>query len=216
MGVRRATPLSARRARLVALFVVLGAVLSAGCTAADSSPKLRGVETQPQLDVAAVSLPDVSAANAPFAMKAADGGLIVVYFGYTACPDICPTTLSDVAAALEKVGAKDAARVQVAMVTVDPERDTAPVLTAYVEHFFADNGHALRTDDADELRRATDAFGVRAEIAPHQPGEPYEVAHTAITYVIDDRGRVVVQWPFGSTPADMASDLEVLLNKEQS
>ena len=75
-----------------------------------------------------------------------------MYFGYTNCPDVCPTTMADLGAALDRLDDEDAARVDVAMVTVDPERDTA-VLADYVQSFVAD-AHAMATDDPAALRAA--------------------------------------------------------------
>jgi cytochrome oxidase Cu insertion factor (SCO1/SenC/PrrC family) len=74
----------------------------------------------------------------------------------------------------------------------------------------------VRTEDLVALGAATDAFGVRVEVEDHDPGDTgYEVAHTAVTYVVDDAGRVVVEWPFGTESAVMASDMEILLEEAQ-
>ncbi len=83
------------------------------------------------------------------------GHLLIVYFGYTNCPDVCPTALGDLSAALALLKPPEKAKVQVAMATVDPERDTAEVLSRYVGHFF-DGAHALRTDD-ERLQQAVQA-----------------------------------------------------------
>jgi protein SCO1/2 len=99
------------------------------------------------------------------------------------------------------------------MVTVDPERDTAAVLDGYLDHFF-DDGVALRTDDPDELSAAADAFGVQFEVEDHVAGDAYDVAHTAMTYVVDDTGAVVVEWPFGFETESMTSDLTTLLRRD--
>ena len=172
---------------------------------------LSGIVITPQPDVSRVSLPDVSRAGKPFTMRAASGDLLLVYFGYTSCPDICPTTLSDISVALYKLGTR-ADRVSVAMATVDPGRDTAKVLTAYLADFF-NTSHALRTDDSTELTQAATAFGVKFQIAPHARAVNYSVSHTAITFVVDDHGRVIDEWPFGIKPAAMLNDLQILLRR---
>ena len=162
-------------------------------------------EPAPQVD--AVALPDLSRGGEPFALRAQPGGLLVVYFGYTNCPDVCPTTMSDVRTALRQLG-DDADRVDVAMVTIDPDRDT-PVLADYVSSF-VEGGHTLATDDAAELRAVADPFGVSYLVAANAAGE-IEVAHTPQLYVVDDAGRLALTWQFGVTADDLAGDLEQLL-----
>ncbi|HSJ28112.1 MAG TPA: SCO family protein [Acidimicrobiia bacterium] len=188
-------------------------VLVALVLVACSEPTLLGAVRSPPLQVAAVTIPDGT--DTPVPMRAADGELLLVYFGYVSCPDICPTTMADIRLALEGLPRDLAERVSVAMVTVDPERDTIDVLTGYLGHFF-DRGLALRIEDTEELRRATQAFGAQFEIAEHEPGESYDVAHTAITYVIDDTGTVVVEWPFGFHHDAMTSDLKTILERKKT
>lgn len=139
--------------------------------------------------------------------------LYLVYFGYTSCPDVCPTTMSDLRVALEDLPDGLADRVTVAMATVDPERDTDEVLTGYLDHFFTDS-LALRTDDPAALAAAAGVFGVQWEVEDHEPGAAYSVGHTAVTYVVDDTGTVVVEWPFGLDHDAMTSDLTTLLREE--
>lgn len=201
---------SVARALIVPLLVV------AACGDAEEGapePTLGGAVRQPALEVGAASLPDVAHGGAPMAMRAPDGELLLVYFGYTSCPDVCPTTMSDVRVALEALPEDLAARVSPAMVTVDPERDSAEVLTGYLRHFF-DDPHALRTDDPDALAAVAEAFTVQWEVEAHDAGEPYAVAHTATTFVVDDGGTVVVEWPFGFEPEAMTADLTTLLEQE--
>ena len=84
-----------------------------------------------------------------------------MYFGFTNCPDVCPTTMTDLRTALDGMG-DDADRVDVAMVTVDPARDT-DVLTGYVQSY-VDDAHAVATDDDADLRRVAESFGVAYEV----------------------------------------------------
>jgi protein SCO1 len=197
------------------LIAALVASCSAGQAQPQSQPTLAGVVRSQPLDVAAVSLPDAANGGTPLPMQAPDGELLLVYFGYTHCPDICPTTMSDISVALGDLPPALAERVAVAMVTVDPERDTDERLTDYMGYFFS-RAHALRTTDPAELDEAARAFGVRWEVEDHEPGERYEVAHTAITYVVDDSGTVVVEWPFGFDTELMAADLELLLERSDT
>lgn len=171
-----------------------------------------GVVRTPALEVADVELVDVSSPEPrPLPMKAPEGELYLVYFGYTSCPDICPTTMSDISVAVNDLPPDLADRVTVGMVTVDPERDTPEVLSAYLGSFF-DSPLAIHAPDAAALEEAADAFDVRYEVAEHEPGDmSYEVSHSAVTYVVDETGTVVVEWPFGFDSEQMTEDLTTLL-----
>lgn len=211
MHMRRHVPRMGERHHLVGSLVALLALAAGAC--GGDPPSLAGVVRTPPQRVAAVNLPVAGEAARTLPMHAPPGELYVVYFGYTSCPDICPTTLSDIGVAVADLPGSLAARVTVVMATVDPERDTDEVMAGYLSHFVED-GIALRTADAGALRDATERFGVRFEVEDHRPGEPYDVAHTAVTYVVDDLGRVVVEWPFGLDARAMTADLMTLLEKE--
>ncbi|MCZ7535773.1 MAG: SCO family protein [Acidimicrobiia bacterium] len=213
----------APRRTLRALLAVAAASLVGACggggdssdtlpdAAGSASTFLRGVIRTPPLYVGDVELPDESPAGGgePFAMRAGDDGLLLVYFGYTTCPDICPTTLADIGAALRGMEAgRD--RVEVAMVTFDPERDTGDVINSYLDHF-VEGGHALRPADAEQQEKAQETFRVIAR--PVEENGRLDFEHTALTYVVDDAGVVLVEWPFGTAPEDMRSDIEQLLDR---
>ena len=175
-----------------------------------SEPALAGVVRDPALEVGSVQL--TSSDGSTVSMKADPGELLVATFGYTFCPDICPTTLNDLSIVVNDLPDDLSDRVSVAFVTVDPERDTPEVLSSYVEAFFTDRGLGLHGADEAQLAQATEAFGVQFQIDDHEPGSiNYSVAHTAVTYVIDERGSVIVEWPFGTEIDDMTSDLTTLL-----
>lgn len=150
-----------------------------------------------------------AAATEYFDFSAVPGGLNLIYFGYTFCPDVCPTTMSDVRRVLAALPEDEAERVEVAMVTIDPARDTAQVLTDYVGNF-VDDGVALRTDDDTQLRAATDAFGANYEVRTNDEGD-IEVSHTGDLYAVDDSGTVVMQWPFGTSHGSITRDIRSLL-----
>jgi protein SCO1/2 len=132
---------------------------------------------------------------------------LVVYFGYTSCPDVCPTTLAEVKKAFKQIG-DTAEQVDVAMITVDPERDDGDLLTRYVQSFI-DDAHALRTDDTAELEAVAKAFGASYTVTTNDAGE-IEVSHSGNLYVVDQNGDVVLQWPFGLKADAIATDLEIL------
>ena len=202
MPLRRRTP-----AALVALVVALS-LLAAACSSDDGAAELHGLQQDPAPHVGAVTLPDAMADGASSPMRAGTGELLLVFFGFTHCPDICPTTMATVAAALDQQP-ELADAVEVAMVSVDPARDTAEVMVPYVTSFVA-RARALRTDDPDALRAAADAFGASYLVGTDADGEP-DVGHSAYLYGVDDQGDVVVTWSFGVTVDELSSDLSTLL-----
>ena len=202
-------PRGFRTGGATAVFVAL--VLAVSACRSDDPYVPAGIMRTPAPDVSIVSLPDVTAGGADFAFRAADGGIFVMYFGYTSCPDICPTTMADLRSALRELG-DDAERIEVGMATVDPLRDTDSVIAAYVHAFFPE-GRAFRTEDDRALRAAADAFGAAFEVTFNDEGLE-EVIHTAFLYAVDDAGRLRLTWPFGIESEDMARDLRALLQEE--
>lgn len=200
-------PLRAGRAALVAIAV---AAAVSGCAGGDRGNDLNGFARTPPLRADGLTLPDVTSGGAPTAFRARAHGLLLVYFGYTSCPDVCPTTLADVRLAIGRLAPAQRGRVGVAMVTVDPGRDTPTVLRRYLGHY-SPHWHGLRTSDPAALRRAERAFRARHRLGPKGRHGGYEVSHTAETYAVDGRGVVRVEWPFGTSAAAMAQDLATLL-----
>ena len=188
------------------------ALVSLIATACSSEPEeLAGFVRSPLPSVLEASLPDVSAGGVDFEMRAPDGEILVVYFGYTACPDVCPTTLADVRSVLRTLG-DDADRVTLAMATIDPDRDPDEIITGYVQSFVS-TAHALRAGDDEPLRAAADIFGADYGVTITDEGD-YEVIHTAHLYAIDDAGLLQVTWAFGTEPEIIAADIQILLSAE--
>lgn len=150
--------------------------------------------------------------SVPFYFTAQPGELLIAYFGYTHCPDVCPTTLVAIKNAKKKIGTL-ANRVDLAMATVDPERDTTDVLPRYLASL-SDKFHALIPATFDELRQAEEVFQTTSSVT--KSGDAVEVVHSGTAYVIDDRGNVLVEWPFGLDANSMAHDLTQLLNKKET
>jgi protein SCO1/2 len=194
-------------------FLVLIAVLAATSACGDdddaASGTLAGYVREPTPVVSQLSLPDVTNGGEPLTFQAPEGQLLLVYFGYTSCPDVCPTTLSDVRTALAELDEEDAATIDLAMATVDPERDVDEVIGGYVQSFVPD-AHGLRTTDDAELRAAADAFGVEYRVDTNDEGE-VEVVHSGSLYVVDDQGQLVLTWPFGTPVDDLINDLRLLM-----
>ena len=137
------------------------------------------------------------------------GKVVVVTFGFTHCPDVCPTMLADLAAAVKELG-EDGARVQVLFVTVDPRRDKPELLREYVAAF---NPTFLGlTGDEAALEKVRKDFNVYASVREGRTPEAYTVDHSAQMFVFDGGGRVRLVVPPGMAPKALASDLRVLLN----
>ncbi len=193
--------------------LVVAAVFLVSSCGSEPPRELAGYRRDPAPAVGDITLPDLTDSGADFALQADPGQLLVIYFGYTNCPDFCPTTLSDLRLATRRMDAADAAKIDVAMVTVDPERDN-PVLAEYITSFF-DDGHALGTDNADLLARAAGPFGVSYDVAGAEDGT-VEVAHTTALYVVDDAGELALTWQFGVEIDDLADDLTQLLEESDA
>lgn len=137
------------------------------------------------------------------------GKVVVLFFGYTQCPDVCPTALAEAAQAVRSLGER-ADRVQVLFVTVDPERDTAELLAAYVPAFHPDF-LGLR-GDADQTQAATQAFRVFHRRQAGKTPESYTVDHSAGTLVLDRLGRPRLYFGHGRGWQALAHDLRLLVD----
>lgn len=136
------------------------------------------------------------------------GKVVAVFFGYTHCPDVCPTTLSDFAGALKLMGAQ-AGQVQVIFVTVDPERDTPELLRQFVPAF--NPGFLGMYGDAETLSRLAKEYKVVYQKTAVKAADDYLIDHTAGTYVYDPKGNLRLLIPYGSGSEAIAHDLKALL-----
>jgi len=138
------------------------------------------------------------------------GKVVALFFGYTHCPDVCPTTLSEFAMALKQMG-NEAQKVQVLFVTVDPERDTPELLAQYVPAF---NPTFLGLyTDPKSLGKLAAEFKVVFQKNVGSDPKNYLIDHSAGTYVFDPQGRLRLLIPYGSKPTNIAADLHMLLNE---
>ncbi len=136
------------------------------------------------------------------------GKLVVLYFGYTFCPDICPATLANIGQALRNMGSK-AEDVQVIMISVDPERDTPEKLEEYVAHFYPTFIGVTGTQE--QLEEVASLYGIFYQKTQGSDATNYLIDHTATTLVIDREGYLKLVFPFGVTIDQIQSDLTYML-----
>jgi protein SCO1/2 len=170
-----------------------------------------GAQVEPPLPVTDFSLPAMDGTE--FRLSDYQGQIVLLYFGYTSCPDVCPATLYQVKRAIETLGER-ATGVQVVMVTVDPQRDTPERLTAYLNNInpaFI----GLRTTDLVQLDEVMAQFGAYYEIDADTSGSAagYTISHTASVFVIGRDMSLRLIFPFGTSGEDMAQDLTHLLRE---
>ncbi len=225
-----------RRSTLVPALAAV-ALLVAGCGsggatgAASPSPvAYHGPQPDPVPTRPGWVLTDTSGHSFDFRTRT-QGRPTLVYFGYTHCPDECPTAMADIAAALRTVSPALRAKVQVVFVTTDPKRDTGPVLRHWLDQFSVSFVGLYGTQA--QVDAAQTATGIQPAYpegpAPTLPGHPdehvhkpgtaphkhfgplgYAVAHSAVIFAYDAADRLPVVYPSGVTPADIAADLPAL------
>ena len=173
------------------------------CIALPAAAVLRGGTFDPPRDAPEFVLRGSNGA----ALRMSDhrGKVVALGFGYTSCPDVCPTTLADLAKARRKLGAP--ADFQVIYVTVDPERDNAAVLRKYLGAF--DASFLGATGNEDELAAVRKAYGITTSRVAS--ALTYYVHHSSYVYLVDRDGKLRVMMPFGTSPDDMAHDVKMLL-----
>ena len=179
------------------------AALVAGC---DGGPKFHSTDITGAPYGTALDLAD--AQGRMHHLRDWRGKALVLFFGFTRCPDVCPTTLAEVAAAVKTLGA-DAERVQVLFVTLDPERDNGQVLNDYV-HAFDPRFVALRGDLAATQRVAKD---YKIYFEKRKQGDTYTIDHSAQLYVMDTQGRLRLLVRHNRIGEDLAPDLRALLRE---
>ena len=137
------------------------------------------------------------------------GKAVVVFFGYTQCPDVCPTTLSELAEVKRQLGA-DGERLQAVFVTVDPARDSAEMLKAYMGNFDP-TFIALRPETPEQLAALAKDFKIYYKKVEGKTASSYTVDHSAGSYIYDPQGRLRLFARYGSGPQALLSDLQALL-----
>ena len=191
------------------LFVVLVILLLAGIAIFQYTmpPVLHGSVIDPPKPMPGFTL---ESAQGPVSLTDFRGKLVVLYFGYTSCPDVCPTTLATLREALNKLGDK-ASEVQVVFVSVDWKRDTPEKIASYLSAFRTD--YIGVTGSQEQIDAVTKDFGIFYQLNPEDANGYYTVDHTATVQVLDRQGQLVMTWPYGLTADELLDDLKVLVRK---
>ena len=185
------------------------ALALAGCDRFSPSPKaptffstdITGAEFARQLE-----LPDAD--GNPRTLADWKGKVTVVFFGYTQCPDVCPTTMAELATIRKSLGA-EGAKVESVFVTIDPERDTPEILKAYVANFGP--GFTALRGTPEQTAAAAKEFKVFYAKVPGRSGGSYTMDHSAASFVFDASGRVRLYVPYGGDNKNFAADLQQLV-----
>jgi protein SCO1/2 len=190
--------------------IFLTSLILASLPGCSGKPRnLNGSPYEPPKPAPALDLQTL--AGDTFDLSTLQGDIVLVYFGYTYCPDVCPTTLAEVKLIFEQLG-DQAERVHLIMVTVDPERDTPQVLNAYLDRF---NPRFLGLwGQGEKLERVLSSYGVFAQKEPSDDPDHYLVSHSARLFIIDQEGMLRSNYSFGTPREDILSDIEYLLEEE--
>jgi len=185
------------------LLLILISLVTAGC----GSYEFNGteyVDAQPATDF------ELTATDGErFRLSDHQGQIVLMFFGYTSCPDVCPTTLAEARRILDDLG-EDADQVRFLFITVDPERDTSDVLATYTTAFHPDI--VGLTGDPQDLEEVRQAYGVFAEKEVlDESATGYIVNHTARIFLVDAKGQLRLSYRFGTSPDDILQDVRHLL-----
>jgi len=206
MAVTTTDPL--RRALLLAAAVAAAAAFTAcdGVLPGAGKPAFKAIDITGAEYARELSLTDPD--GQPRSLADYKGKVVVVFFGFTQCPDVCPSTMAELAEVKRSLGA-DGARVQGIFVTIDPARDTAELLKAYVANFGPDIIGLRGTPE--QTKAAAKEFKVFFNKVPGKTDTSYTMDHTAGSYVLDAKGRVRLFTRYGTGAQALADDLKILL-----
>jgi len=147
-----------------------------------------------------------------FRLSEQHGKVTLLFFGYTSCPDVCPTTMAELKQVLDRLSPNNLKQVQVVFVTVDPKRDTPERAQEYVDHF--NSSFIGLSGSEDELAQVWNAYGIYRLEVPGVSAAGYSVDHTARITMIDKNGNMRVSYGFDTPVEDLVHDLQLLLKKD--
>jgi protein SCO1/2 len=200
-----------RKAGLLLLLSLLGLGLLAACDGRQpyKSPVFHSVDITGAHYADGVSLPDAEGQLRHFSEF--KGKVVMLFFGYTQCPDVCPTTLAEIAALRQALG-EQGQKIQPIFVTLDPERDTPPLLKAYLANFGADvvglRGNMAQTQEVAK------SFNVYYSTVKGKTPDSYTLDHTAGTYIFDKAGRIRLFARYGIPAEQLQQDVAALMKSE--
>jgi protein SCO1/2 len=187
--------------KLVAMVSLLAVLTGCGASYAFSGSEIDPARPAPEIAL-------IDQAGRPFSLDDQAGKAVVLYFGYTTCPDACPTTLSDYLAVKEMLGDR-AEDVSFVLVTIDPERDSPERLAEYLAFF--DPTFVGLSGTADEIAAIARNYGASyARVEYPESATGYLMDHTTLTYVIDPQGRLRLTYSQAADPAAISEDLRHL------
>jgi protein SCO1/2 len=195
--------------RQAVLFSILVVLFIGGLFAYQSllPPVMNGSAIEPPVAVGDFTL---QSGNGPVTLSQFKGKYVILYFGYTSCPDVCPTTLATLRESISRLGGKSA-EFQVIFVSVDPGRDSPEYASTYAGRF--DNAFLGLTGTQAEIDTVARQFGIFYQLNPPDDSGFYTVDHTASSLVLDRSGNLALTWPYGLQADQIEDDMKALLRK---
>lgn len=145
----------------------------------------------------------------PFALSSLRGKVVLIFFGYSSCPDACPTTLSKLSSVARRLG-DDKGKIQALYISVDPDRDTPPVLKADMANFSI--GAIGLTGKKDDIDAVVKQYAAAYEIVPTpESAAKYTISHTTSVYALDSQGRVRMTFPYEATVDEVVTGIRAIL-----
>lgn len=147
-----------------------------------------------------------------FRLSDQHGKVTLLFFGYTSCPDVCPTTMAELKQVLDRLSPNNLKQVQVVFVTVDPKRDTPERVQEYVDHF--NSAFIGLSGSEEQLTRIWNGYGIYRLEVPSSSAAGYSIDHTARITMIDKNGNIRVSYGFDTPVDDLVHDVQLLLKRE--
>lgn len=190
--------------------LVTGAALLLAACSESSKPAFNAIDLTGADYAKDFALKDVN--GQPRSLKDYQGKVVVMFFGYTQCPDVCPTSLTELVAVKKMLGA-DGDKLQALFVSVDPDRDTPEMLKSYMANFDP-SFVALRADTPEQLAAIAKDYKVYYKKVEGKTPSSYTMDHSAGSYVYDTQGRLRLYSRYGSGAGALAADIKLLLQQK--